>query len=150
MATPKVVRFAPGTFIELDDPLTGKRRLVMVADSGVEFYDYLDEVNPTPLAILDVLSPVEWGDCRSVVDELMLSGNYESYKAYSDMLIVLCDTEAANDKLTLNRAAKWAIDNNSFDVINAANAGVSATVEARIRQGNISNMARGLVAAGVF
>lgn len=150
METPKIVSFAPGTFIELDDPLTGKRRLVMVADSGVEFYDYLDEVNPTPLAILDVLSPVEWGDCRSVADEIMLGGNYEGYKAFSDMLIILCDSDAANDKLTLNRAAKWAIDNKSFDVSRAAKAGVLATEEARIRQGNISSMAHDLVAAGVF
>ncbi|MDI1299773.1 hypothetical protein [Methylotenera sp.] len=150
MENPKVISFAPGTFIELDDPLSGKRRLVLVAESGVDFYDYLDEVNPTPLGILDVLSPVEIGDCRSLADELMLGGNYESYKAFSEMLLVLCDTPAANDKLTLNRAAKWAFDNKCYDTNRASSFGVLATVEAKKRQGKIVDIANDLVNAEVF
>lgn len=145
----RVVPFNPGAFIELDDPMTGARRLGLVADSGTEFVDFIDYDNPaTPLAILECFEPVQWGDCRALATELLLSGKVEDYERYSDFLQALCDTPAAGDPLTLNRAAKWAYESGDYDAGRAAQAGMVATAEARARQAAISRKAAEWIATG--
>lgn len=146
----RVVPFEPGSLIELDDPMTGVRRLALVADTGTEFVDYVDyDSPPTALAILNVFDPVPWGDCRAMATDMMLSGEYERYAAFSDFLLALCETPAAGDPLTLNRAAKWALDNDCYQVESAAKAGMVATAEARARQSSISRKAAEWIAEGV-
>ncbi len=146
----RVVAFPPGAYIELDDPMTGERRLALVGDSGTDFLDYVDFENPpTPLAILEVLSPVQWGDCRALSTDLMLKGEVERYMAFSDFLLALCETPAAEDLLTLNRAAKWAFDSEVYNASKAAEAGLIATAEARARQSAITRQAADLIAAEV-
>lgn len=144
-----VVHFTPGSFVELDDPMTGERRLVLVAETGTEFVDYVDYDNPpTALAILNVLNPAEWGDYRSISTDMMLAGDLERYQAFSDFILELCKTPAAGDTLTFNRAAKWACDHGEYHVQKAAKAGMVATAEARARQAAISQQAAEWVAAG--
>jgi hypothetical protein len=145
----RVVSFPPGAYIELDDPMTGARRLALVCDTGTEFVDYIDhDSQPTPLAILDVFEPIQWGDCRALANDLLLAGNVDGYKAFSDFLLALCETPAAGDSLTFNRAAKWAYDSRAYSVNDAARAGLVATAEARARQAAISRTAADWIAAG--
>jgi len=149
-ASLNVVPFPPGAFITLDDPTTGARRLALVCDSGTEFVDVVDYDQPaTPLAILDVLAPEQWGDCRGLASGLLLDGHFEDYEAFSALLVALCDTPAGGDPLTLNRAAKWAFENGNYDVGRAAQAGLVATAEARARQGELARVAKEWIEAGV-
>lgn len=132
-----VVRFTPGAFVEIDDPVSGGRRLALVIDSGAEFVDYIDANNPpTPLAILNVLSPVQWGDFRALSTDLLLAGEVERYEAFADFILELCKTPAAGDILTFNRAAKWAYDHHDYNIENASRAGLIATAKARARPGD--------------
>lgn len=148
-STLRVTAFPAGAFITLDDPTTGGRRLALVCDSGTEFVDVVDYDQPvTPLAILDVLAPEQWGDCRAVATDMLLGGQVEDYEAYSNLLLALCDTPAGGDPLTLNRAAKWAHETRNYDVAEAARAGLVATAEARARQAEISRVASDWIAAG--
>jgi hypothetical protein len=56
----KTVRFQPGTFLEVDD-LVGGRKVVMVCKDGVTFWDTLDIKEATPLVIHSSMNPVEIG-----------------------------------------------------------------------------------------
>jgi hypothetical protein len=131
----QTVSFKPGAFIELGDPATGKRHLVLVADSGKDYIEYIEKRgHSTPLPILRIYQPKKWSDAQSVATELHKFGPQEIYTAYSDLLVALPRTPAGKDPLTLNRAAKWALDNKNFDTGDAAAAGVRATAEAMKRQ----------------
>ena len=141
--------FGPGAFIEIDDPLTGKRCLVLVCESGREFVEYIDNANPpTPFPILSELDPVQWGDYSVIASNFIVSGDLDAHTAFSDMLVSLCDTPAVADKLTLNRAAKWAFDSGIYDADQAAKAGIAATLEARARQEMIAEKAASWIATG--
>lgn len=54
------MKFQPGTFIEVDD-LVGGRKVVMVARDGVTYWDALDPNLVTPLFIHPSLKPVALG-----------------------------------------------------------------------------------------
>lgn len=56
----KTIRFQPGTFLEVDD-LVGGRKVVMVCKDGVTFWDMLDAKEATPLVIHPSMNPVEIG-----------------------------------------------------------------------------------------
>jgi hypothetical protein len=146
----QLVTFPAGSIVELDDPLSGATRLGLVTDRGTEFVEYIDDLNPpTPLAILDVFDPKLWGDCRALAAQLMFDGEEEKYKAFNSLLLELCDTAAGADVLTLNRAAKWAFETNTYDLEQAAEAGLNATADARARQLVIGTKAAQWIAAGV-
>lgn len=151
ISQPRIVKFPANTYIELDDPLTGKRRLVFVASTGTEYLDYLDANDPaTPLDILDVLNPVSWGDCRSMADELMLRGDWDGYQLMSNFLLALCDTPAGGDALMLNRAVHWSLQTIQFNADRASLAAVQLTQDARSRQAALSAKAAELEAVGAL
>lgn len=149
----RLITFEPGTFVELDDPMTGKRRLVLVCSSGTEFVDYIDYDAPaTPFAILDVFDPVAWGDGAAIGVELLLEGKLAQHEKFSAFYLALCDTGAGGDVLTLNRAIKWAFEKQNFELDNVAAAGafgLAATKEARSRHLVISLKATAWIADGV-
>lgn len=146
-----IVKMPVGAFIEIDDPLTGQRRLGLVCGNGTEFVDYIDyEKPPTPLAILNSLSPVVWGDCNAIAAHLMETVEWSQYKEYSDLIIKLTDTPACVDPLTLNRAAKWAFDTGNRNLDMVVKAGLIETSKARDRQRAIANVASDWIAAGAL
>jgi hypothetical protein len=146
----RLVSFPPGSFVEVDDPLTGKRHLALVSDSGNEFIDFVDNDKPaTPFPILDALDPKPWGDYSIIAAELVIKGDFAAHTAYSELLTALCDTPAVADPLTLNRAAKWAFESGNYDAAEAAKAGVAATLEARARQEIIAEKATTWIESGV-
>lgn len=147
----QLVEFAPGSIIELDDPLTGLRRLGFVCDTGTEFLDFIDSDNPaTPLAILDVLDPQLIGDDGDWTCALMESGDVPKWYAFRDLTLALFDTPAGSDKLTRCRAAYHAYKTDNYDLTEAIQAGLRATAEARTRQAKITERAAELIEAGVL
>ena len=145
----RLIPCQPGAYIEIDDPMTGKRRLGLVCDSGTEFVDYIDNNDPpTPFPILDAFDPKQWGECSNIAVDFILKGDMDSHAAYSDLLVALCDTPAVADRLTLNRAAKWAYETGIYDAGQAAKAGIAATIEARARQAVVSAKAAEWIATG--
>lgn len=144
-----VFSFKPNSIIELDDPLTGKRRLVLVASNGTGFFDYVNRVMPTALPIMESLEPKEWGDYLALAENIMLvEGNATKYYAFIDMMKLLCDTDLGGDSLSLNRAAKWALDNSCFDVRKVVVAARELNAEAIARQLNITANAESLLSEG--
>lgn len=145
----QVMSFEPGAIIELDDPLTGKRRLALVSESGTEYVDYLDDEAPaTPLGIFDTLDPKVVGDDGVWVRENMAAGDLKAY-AFRDLTMALFDSPAGVDKLTRCRAAYHALKTGHYDLADAVAAGLQATADARARQAKISARAAQLVEAGV-
>ncbi|HEY8096958.1 MAG TPA: hypothetical protein VIE65_12825 [Methylobacter sp.] len=137
----RLVEFPPGSFIELDDPLTGVRHMVLVCESGKEFLDFIDEDTPaTPLPIFDALDPKQCAD-RHILAFNVLMNSPEKHEAYSAFLEALYATPAVDDELTHNRAAKWAYDTGNYDAQEAARAGIELTRQARVRQFGISQKA---------
>lgn len=144
-----ILKFRPSSIVELDDPLTGKRRLVLVASNGTDFFDYVNEVMPNALPIMESLEPREWGDYLALAENIMLvEGNATKYYAFLDMMKLLCDTDLGGDALSLNRAAKWALDNSCFDIRKVVVAAKELNAEAIARQLNIKTNAEGLLSAG--
>ena len=144
-----IIPMPVGSFVELDDPLTGSRYIGLVCDSGREFIQYVDdETPPTPLPILAAFSPAPWGDYSLLAETLMLKGDVDAHSAFSDLLIALCDTPAVGDALTLNRAAKWAFESGVYDAAQASAAGIAATANARERQSVIAAKAADWIATG--
>lgn len=147
----QAMTFEPGAIIELDDPTTGKRRLVLVADSGTEYVDYLDDDAPaTPLGIYDTLDPQFVGDDGVWVRQTMGVIDLAQWYRFRDLTMALFDSPAGADKLTRCRAAHHAFKTGNYDLAEAVAAGLQATAEAKARQADISARAAQLVAAGVI
>lgn len=106
--------FNSGTFIELDDPMTGNRFLAQVSDSGTEFIDTTGEGGPVlPLPIFAALNPVEIGDFRTLKHEV-LENRPEEYAAFSGFVTDLFDAFVRFNDLAFMRAVKWAFDGGDY------------------------------------
>jgi hypothetical protein len=109
-----LVRFDVGTFIELDDPLTGNRFVAIVCDNGTEFIDYISAENPaTPLPIFEAMNPVELGDFRTLKN-LVFESTPEQWPAFSAFVSDLFDALPQFDDLSFMRAVKWAFDGGDY------------------------------------
>lgn len=121
--------YPPGAFITVLAP--EGRRLGLVGDGGTNYVDVVDYIHPAPaLAILPELAPELWGDCRAIAAGMRLAGQVHEFEAFNALLLALCDTPAGGDPLTLNRAARWALEARLYQVEDAALAGLAATAEA--------------------
>jgi hypothetical protein len=145
----KLVAYEPGSNIELDDPLTGARRLVRVCDTGTEFVDYVDWEHPaTPLAILDCLDPVLVGNDADWSLALLESGDIPKWQAYLELLGQLFATDVGGNSLARARAGYYAYKSGDYDLERAVAAGLKADAEARARMADISAKAELLLATG--
>jgi len=130
--------FEPGTFIRIDDVMTGIRKLARVTGTRHAYID-LDTEDCTPMPIYATLNPEEAGNMLSwglyLVDhkpEL-----HPAWKALCERLI-----RSGQGVLTYNRAAYWAFVNLNFDHDAAMAAALAET--ARIVDGRkaLDDMAR--------
>ena len=106
-----VEAFEPGTFIEINDTMTGTRKLALVAHGGTSYVD-LDVADATPLPIWEALDPKEAGNMLSwglffVDQEPSL---YSQFSALCKQLMA-----CGEGYITYNRAAYWAFQNKVFD-----------------------------------
>lgn len=113
-------RLNPGTIIEIDDPVLGGRKLGLVDDTGVGYFDIHGD-SELPKPIHANLNPVGLGTITSWASEL--EGN--DYAVYVEVWNQL--TARNLDVLTIARAMRWALENRSFDVDLAERMGLAAT-----------------------
>lgn len=118
--------FTVGTFIELDDPMTGERFIAQVCHSGTEFIDTTGEAAPvTPLPIFAALNPVKASDFRALKHEV-LENRPGEYAAFAGFITDLFDTRPPLDELTFMRAVKWAFEGGKY----TGNGGTARALEA--------------------
>lgn len=125
--------FPIGSFIELDDPLTGNRFLAIVCDNGTEFLDYIDGKSPaTPLPIFTAMNPIDIGDFRTLKHQI-LERDYELWETFSEFVSDLLFKIPNYDDLRFMRAVKFGFDTGLYDVAMAIQAAEDKTTEARKR-----------------
>lgn len=113
-------RLNPGSIIEVDDPVLGGRKLGLVDDTGVGYFDIHGD-NELPKPIHSNLNPVEIGTVSSWASEL----EDNDYAVYVDLWNQL--TARNLDVLTIARAMHWALKNKSFDADLVERMGISET-----------------------
>ena len=101
-------RLNPGSIIEVDDPVMQGRKLGLVDDSGVGYFDIHGE-NELPKPIHSELKPVELGSITS----WSLDVAEETYPQFVEAWEQL--TRKGLDVLTIARALRWGLANNSLD-----------------------------------
>lgn len=113
-------RLNPGSIIEVDDPVLGGRKLGLVDDSGVGYYDIHGE-GELPKPIHSELNPMELGSISAWGAKLP----EESYQLFVDVWDRL--TRKNLDVLTIARALQWGLANNSYDAELLEQMGVAET-----------------------
>jgi hypothetical protein len=103
--------FEPGTFIRIDDVMTGIRKLARVTETGTAYID-LDTEDCTPLPIYATLEPEEVGNMLGW-GLYLVDHKPELHPAWK----ALCERLIHSDQgvLTYTRAAHWAFVNLNFD-----------------------------------
>lgn len=122
--------FDPGEFIEIDNPLTGKRMFGLVCDDGSGFISYIDKKLPvTPYPIFSDLHPEYAMSVQGYRFKI-----YETDEAdgelFSEFVSAIINMLEPFDILTFYRAVRWGIDNCSYDLIMSIDSAKIATAEA--------------------
>lgn len=145
-----LARFDSGTFIEIDDPLSGARFVAMVTETGTEFIDFVSTENPAvPLPIFEALNPVELGDFRTL-KHLVLENAPDQWEAFSAFISDLFDALPHYDDLRFMRAVKWAFDSADYSIEKAINAAEIETKAAITRRATITSLAGSLSSTTAF
>lgn len=131
METMTVKHFEPQTYIEIDNPLTGRRIVGLVCDDGSAYLPYLDhDSTATPLPIFDALAPADLPSIQgyrlAIYEKDLTTGDL-----FSEFVSAVIERLEPYDDLTFYRAVKWAVDHGTYDVIKAIDAGKLATSEAK-------------------
>lgn len=126
-----IKHFEPQSYIEIDNPLTGRRIIGLVSDDGSAYLPYLDHDQPaTPLPIFEQLEPVDAPSIQAfrlaIYQQDMTTGDL-----FSEFVSAVIERLEPYDDLTFYRAVKWAVAHKTYDVIKAIDAGKQATSEAR-------------------
>lgn len=101
-------RLNPGVIVEIDDPIMNGRKLGLVDDMGVGYFDLHGE-NELPKPIHSELHPQELGAIASWGADLA-EDVYPQFVEAWDYL-----TRRNLDVLTIARALRWGIANGSFE-----------------------------------
>lgn len=138
--TLNLVKFEPGTFIEISDTMKGFRKLAVVTEGGDMYFDAADET-ATPFPIYEALEPRNVGNSLSWGLELA-DKNPAEHKQFGDLHSRLVESGA--DTLTVNRALYWAVQNHVYDYSRALAAGKAASGEVAASRAMMDNIiARG-------
>lgn len=112
--------FPAGSFIEIDNPVTGKRYVAQVTVTGNEFIDTPIDGAPH-FPIMEEMNPVAIGDFRDLKD-LMMDNAPEDLRAFSDFIDRLIDQIKPFNQLVFMRAVKWAFDSRQYETQEAMKA----------------------------
>ena len=113
MQTANSCVFPAGSFIEIDNPVTGKRYVGQVAATGSEFFDApMDDAPRFP--IMPEMNPVVIGDFRDLKD-LMMDNAPEDLPEFSNFIDTLTEQIKPFNQLVFMRAVKWAFDSRQYD-----------------------------------
>lgn len=113
-------RLNPGTFVEVDDPVMGGRKLGLIDETGVGYFDIHGE-DELPKPVHSELNPVGLGTINAWGTALP----EDVYPQFVDAWDQL--TRKNLDVLTIARALRWGIVNNSFDAPLLERMGINET-----------------------
>jgi hypothetical protein len=117
----EIVKLGPGGYVELLDIFTGKRKLAVVDETGLGYFDLLgDEELPKPLHA--ELKPEPLGSIQSWLTEM---ADPERAKLLGRAWLQL--TETGMDALTVARAVRWGVLNDNVDTDTLRDAGQTQT-----------------------
>jgi len=133
----KLMRFEPGTFVELTDTIKGFRKLCLVTGAGDMYFDLAD-FGATPFPIYELSAPVAVGNTLSWSLELA-DKDPEWHSAYTALHAYLVSTKV--DSITMARALRWAITNANFEPRQASAAGRTETEQVRESRAMIDRVA---------
>lgn len=115
--------FQPDVYIEIDDVVSGERKLGRVDETGLAYFD-LSGRDATAFPIYEHLNPEEAGNILGW--GLYLTDHHpEEQPKFRHLVDRLMAADV--DVLTYNRAALWAFREHDFDFDRALAAGVEAT-----------------------
>jgi len=104
-----IERLAPGVIVEMRDPVIGGKKLGLVDDGGVGYFDLIGD-GELPKPIQTELNPRSLGAIESWIGSVQpegLEGYVQRWKTLSEKNL---------DILTLARALRWGLENESEDV----------------------------------
>lgn len=141
----KIEHFEPGEYIEIDNPLTGKRMFGLVSDDGSGFLPYIDQNCPaTPYPIFSELRPI-----LAMSIQCYRLKIYEKDKAdgelFSEFVSAIIDRLDPFDVLTFYRSVRWGVDSGSYNLTMSIDAGKIATAEAASLSNAVKRVADKLV-----
>lgn len=113
-------RLNPASIIEIDDPVMHGRKLGLVDESGVGYFD-IHADNELPKPIHSELNPVELGSIASWAANL----DEDVYPQFVETWDHL--TRRNLDVLSIARALRWGLTNNSLDADLLAEMGIAET-----------------------
>ena len=119
-------RLPPATFVELADVVAGGRKLVLVDETGVGYFDLLaDGELPKPLRV--ELMPTPLGTIQAWLNGMEPERAQAMAQAWQELI------DRQNDVLTIARAIRWGVLHDNVDTQLLEEIGVSQTE--LIRQG---------------
>ena len=124
--------FEPGVFIQINDVMTGVRKLARVSETGTSYTD-LDTEDCTPLPIYATLEPEEAGNILGWGLYFMDSEPQHS-APFKDLCLKLVNS--GEGVITYNRAAYWAFTHRNFNFEQAMAAAKTET--AQIAEGRLA------------
>ncbi|CAG9184143.1 hypothetical protein [Cupriavidus pampae] len=117
----EIVKQAPGSHVELLDIYTGKRKLAIVDETGLGYFDLIgDDELPKPLHA--ELKPEALGAIASWLAEM---ADPERAKLLGQAWLQL--SESGADALTVARAVRWGVLNDNVDADTLLQAGQMQT-----------------------
>ncbi|WP_432262894.1 hypothetical protein [Cupriavidus sp. TMH.W2] len=114
------MKLGPGSYVELEDIMTNQRKLAVVDESGIGYYDLIgDDELPKPLHV--ELKPAPLGSVPSWLQDM------EEERAQALGRVWLQLSESGLDALTVARAVRWGVLNDNTDLELVRKAGQTQT-----------------------
>jgi hypothetical protein len=104
-----VERLTPGVIVELHDPVMGGKKLGLVDESGVGYFDLLGD-DELPAIIQSEFNPRSLGPIEAWVGSVPSDRREWWVQAWMEL------SRRRLDILTLARALRWGLDNHSVDI----------------------------------
>ena len=119
-----VKRLSPDTFAEVVDLLSGGRKLVVVDETGIGYFDLLGD-GELPKPFYDALQPVSLGTIQSWMKACDPAVQAELFQVWKQLIA------QGADVLTIARAIRWGIQNHSTEFELLERMGAEATQQIR-------------------
>ena len=115
-----IARLDPGTFVEMDDPIIGGRKLGLVDTTGLGYFDLVG-AGELPKVLDTGLTPKALGSIQSWAKALPTLKMRRFSETWSALM------KQNLDVLTVARALRWGLENDSVEVELLMSMGIEAT-----------------------
>lgn len=129
--------FDAGSYILINDVMSGIRKLAEVLPGGDMYRDLIAEEKGHPFPIYNALQPAAIGNTLSWAIEAAEAGNGDAFNTLQAQLL-----DAGIDRLTVARALYWALSNSNFNYGVALAAGNELTAAVESSREVLHNLVR--------